>query len=168
MGRPIRSTEEFFAHALAIEQEAVDRYAEFEAWFGDRGEPVLAGLCAAIAREERRHLAAIRRASVGLELPALQPGEHAWLEQGSPEAPAREVFYRLVNARQLLEVALEGERGALGFFEWVATTARDSDLRRLALEYAREEEQHVRWLRDALEYRPATKIDWDEVLDHRD
>ena len=52
MRKAIKGVEEFYAHAIAIEREAMERYAEFEAWFRDRGEEVLAGLCANLARME--------------------------------------------------------------------------------------------------------------------
>ena len=45
MPRAIASVEEFYAHALAIEREAMERYDEFGAWFAARDEDVLAGLC---------------------------------------------------------------------------------------------------------------------------
>ena len=152
--QPIRTLEEFFAHAIAIEREAIARYAEFEPWFAERGEPVLAGLCGAIAREERKHHAALLRASSGLVLPppeALSPG---WLEAGSPEAPARDAFYRVAQPHHLLELALQGECNALAFFDWVACTSPLPDVKALARDMAREEQDHVRWVRDALEYHP--------------
>ena len=42
---PIDSIERFYAHAIALEREAAERYAEFAVHFADRGEEVLAGLC---------------------------------------------------------------------------------------------------------------------------
>ena len=155
MPQPIRTIEEFFAHAIAIERDAIDRYAEFEPWFAKRGEPVLAGLCGAIAREERKHHAALVRASAGLVLPppeALSPG---WIEGASPEAPTREAFYGVAQPHHLLEIALQAECNALAFFEWVAFTTPDPAVKALARDMAREEQDHVRWVRDALEYHPS-------------
>lgn len=165
MSRSIRGVEEFYAHALAIEREAAERYREFESWFRERGEEVLAGLCASIGRGEDEHLRALLEASRSLELPVLAPGEHLWLEAGSPEAAARELFYRVAEPRHLLEIALKGERDAAGWFEWVARTSADPKVRAAAAEMAHEEELHVAFVQNALEYHVTTRgVDWDRVI----
>lgn len=161
MRKPIGSVEEFYAHALAIEHEAVERYNEFKAWFEDRSEDVLAGLCRNLAELEARHLRDVERACVGLALPPIDASRYRWLEGGSPEAPARELFYRVAEPRHLLEIALDAERKALSFFEWVERTASEPHVRALAREMAAEEEEHVRWAARALEYQPAHRFDWD-------
>jgi rubrerythrin len=164
MRHPITRVEEFYAHALAIEREAVDRYEEFEAWFRARGEEVLAGLCANLAQLEAVHLREIEGACRGLALPPIDPSGYSWLEAGPPEAPAREFFYRVAEPRHLLEIALQAESNALDFFEWVARTTPDPRVRAVAREMAAEEEQHVAWAAQALEYHPSRRIDWEAAL----
>jgi rubrerythrin len=163
MPRPIDSLELFYAHALAIEHEAVDRYEEFRAWFQDRGEDTLAGLCANMAREEREHYAKLLRASHGLALSPIDASRYQWIDRASPEAPARELFYRVTNPRQLLEVALAGEIAARRFFRWVTRTSRDPAVRAAARSLAHEEAAHVRWVMDALQYRDPT-TDWEQMM----
>jgi rubrerythrin len=164
MRKPITAVEEFYAHAIAIEREAMERYAEFEEWFRDRGEEVLAGLCANLAQMEAGHLRELERACRGMTLPAIGAGEHRWMGSASPEAPARELFYRMAQPRHLLEVALQAECNALSFFEWIARDTTDPSVRALAEELAGEERQHVRWAAQALEYHPSRRIDWETVL----
>lgn len=154
MPRRIRTVEEFYAHALAIEREAAERYSEFEAYFRDRGEEVLAGLCANVGRMEGEHFRELVAASRHLQLPAIDPGAYQWLEAGSPEAPAREFFYRVAGPRHLLEVALQGELNAFAFFQHVAVTSDNAEVCALARQMAEEEKQHVLWVRNALEYHP--------------
>src|SRR5688500_1510162 len=67
--KPMTGVEEFYAHALAIEREAMERYGEFEAWFGDRGEVVLAGLCANFAQMEASHLRELECRCRSMQLP---------------------------------------------------------------------------------------------------
>ena len=161
----IRSIEEFYAHALAIEHEAAERYREFQAWFDDHGEEILAGLCASIGDMEGEHYKALVETSRELTLPALAQGEHLWLEAGSPETPARELFYRVAEPRHLLEIALRGEVNALAFFQGIERTASDAGVKAAAREMAREEEQHVTWVANALEYHLATRVtDWEELI----
>lgn len=157
--RPILTVEEFYAHAIAIEREAVQRCHEFEAYYADRGDEVLAGLCRNLWELENEHLDVILKASEHLEIPAIDAASHQWLEAGSPEPAARELFYRVVNKRQLLEVALQSECNALGFCEWVAHTAPDEAVRMLARDMAHEEMEHVSWVRNALDYHPAPRTD---------
>ena len=153
----------FYAHALAIEREAVERYREFEAHFRDRGEEPLAGLCGNLARLEAQHLRELARRCRHMRLPDIAVGEYAWLDSGTPEVPARETVYRIANARQLLEVALAAEYRALGFFQWVVFTTADPEVTALAREMALEEAEHVKWIQNALDYRSAT-LDWDRLI----
>jgi rubrerythrin len=155
MSKPIANVEEFYAHALAIEREAVARYREFEAWYADRGEEALSRLCGALARVEAEHEAALSRGCASLALPALAPGEHRWLDRGSPEAPAREFFYRVVTPRQLLEIALKAEMDARDFFESAATGEGLPEVREAAVEMAQEESLHVEWVLAAIAKYPA-------------
>jgi len=164
MRKPMTGVAEFYAHALAIEREAMERYAEFEAWFSDRGEDVLAGLCANFAQMEASHLRELEVRCRGMQLPAIATGEHHWLDVGPPEAPARELFYRVAEPRHLLEIALQAEMNAVSYFEWVARDSVDPGVRSLAEEFAAEERDHVKWVAQALEYHPSRRIDWEAVL----
>jgi hypothetical protein len=163
VARPIRTVAEFYSHALAIEREAAERYGEFETWFFERGEDVLPGLCRNLAQMENAHFLELVRASRHLDLPPF-PEDYQWLDAGSPEAAAREVFYRVAEPRHLLEVALHAECNAAAFFDWVARTTPDEQVRSLAFAMAAEEAQHVEWVQKALEYRPARQVDWEKVL----
>jgi rubrerythrin len=163
MQSPIRGIAEFYAHALAMEREAAERYREFEGWFADRGEEVLAGLCRNLAELEAAHLHEIEQACAGVQLPAIDATRYSWLEAGPPEAAARELFYRVAQPRHLLEIALHAECNALAFYEWVARTTDDRDVRRLAVAMAAEEQHHVEWAAKALEYHPS-HCDWESVL----
>lgn len=163
MPRPFDSLEQFYAHALAIEHEAAERYDEFAAWFDDRGEEVLAGLARNLAERERDHFHRLLADSRGLELAPVSAQRYHWLEDGEAQAPAREMLFRVASPRQLLAIALAAERNARRFFAWAARTARDPRVRLLAREMAHEEAEHVRWVLDAIEYQgPA--VEWDAMM----
>lgn len=165
MPRPIDSIELFYAHALAIEREAVERYDEFSAYFRGRGEEPLAGLCEQVAREEREHYEKLLRATRHMTLPEIDARKYQWFDSGSPEAPSREVFYRVSTPRQLLEVALAGEIAARRFFRWCTRTTRDPAVRALSRGFAHDEAAHVRWFMDALQYREPS-LDWEKMVAH--
>ncbi len=164
MPAPIATVEEFYAHALAIEREAADRYGEFADYFAGRGEDVLEGLCRSLAGFEDQHYAELLRACAGLSLPAIATQGYRWLEGASPEAAAREALYRIASPRDLLEIALNAECRARDFFVWIAATAPSMPVRQLASAMALEEAEHVGWVSQALEYRTAGTADWDALL----
>lgn len=160
----IASVEEFYAHALAIEREAAERYVELEAYFAARNEEVLSGLCRNLARAEREHFEELARDCVHLTLPAICAADYQWLDAGSPEAPARELLYRVATPRQLLEVALAAELRARAFFVWVTRTALLHEVQELASVMAAEELEHVQWVRQALEHHAPERPDWEKFL----
>ena len=160
----IATVEEFYAHALAIEREAADRYAEFEAYFTERGEEVIAGLCRNLATAEREHFEELARACWNLTIPAIDAANYRWLDAASPEAPARELLYRVASPRQLLEIALVAELRARAFFVWVARTAPLHSVKELASVMAAEELEHVARVRQALDYHAPERPDWEKLL----
>ncbi len=161
---PIRSLEEFLAHALAIEREAVVRYREFQAHFAARDEDILAGLCSNLSHFEQQHHDELLERARGLDLPAIDAGAWRWLDGPSPETLPHEALYGIATPRQLLQVVLLAEHRARTFFESVARTAADPALARMAAEMAKEEDEHVGWVNRALEYLPSGNVDWGPVL----
>jgi rubrerythrin len=53
-----------------------------------------------------------------------------------------------------LKIAEGAERRAQSFFEQVAASAKDSDVRSLANDMAREEAEHVKWINKQLSRTP--------------
>jgi rubrerythrin len=162
--RPIETVEEFYAHALAIEREAAERYEEFTAYFADRGDVVVSALCRTLSRFERDHYEELLLRCEALTLPVIAAGEYRWLEAGSPEAASRELFYRVAQPRHLLEIALAAEHRARDFFVWVAKSTLSNGVRELASIMAAEEGQHIAWVMKALEYHPQSR-EWEKLLE---
>jgi rubrerythrin len=165
MHPPIQTIEEFYANALAIEREAAQRYEEFSQHFEDHGEDALAGLCSNLADMERKHFEELATSSLSMNLPSVPNGRYGWLEGDSPEAPAREMLYRIAQPRHLLEIALAAEWRAHEFFVGIARTSPSTAVRELAAVMAAEETEHVQWVRKALEYHVATGASWEQLFD---
>jgi rubrerythrin len=98
-----------------------------------------------------------------MPVPNVDATRYQWLESASPEAPARELFYRVTTPRQLLEIALAGELAGRRFFRWVVRTSRDPRVRAEARTMCHEESEHVRWVMDALQYREPG-LDWEKMI----
>jgi len=115
--RPIESSAELYAHAIALEREAAERYAQFAQRMKDEGRDDLAALFGTLARQEGEHLETLERRTEGVALPELRGSQYKWLDSGPPESGARELVFRLMTPRQALAIALYAEQRAQAFFE---------------------------------------------------
>ncbi len=155
----IRSIPELYACALAIEREAAERYGEFAQRMGDLGNDAVAEVFASLAGFESEHLDELRRRTRGVALPPPPAEGWRWLENGAPEAAARELVYRVMTPRHALEIALAAERRAQAFFEGALMRAGDPAVEALAREMAAEEQEHVAMVERLLDRTPAP-VDW--------
>lgn len=161
--KPILSAPELYAHAIAIEREAADRYAEFAERMDDLGNEAVASVFIMLCGVETEHLRALERRTEGVELPALQSQEYRWLDAAAPETAARELVFRLMTPHQALRIALDAERRAHAFFEHVLMTAKDPAARSLAREMAADEAEHVLLIEQLLGRTPEALVDWASV-----
>jgi len=163
--KTIRSAPELYAHAIAIEREAAERYAEFAERLADLGNDAVAGVFAWLASVEGEHLQTLQSRTEGVELPELVLNEYRWLDSGPPETAARELVFRLMTPRQALQIALAAEKRAQAFFEGVMMRAEDPAQRSLAQEMALEEQEHVALVERLLERTPETSVRWDALFE---
>lgn len=161
----IGSPAELYAHAIAIEREAAERYAELAQHMSDRGNDAVAEIFGRLAGFEAEHLEALLRRTEGIALPAFSGDEYKWLDSGAPETAARELVFRLITPRQALAIALQAEQRAQVFFEHVLMTADDPALRALAREMALEEQEHAGMIERLLERTPEPWVDWASIYE---
>jgi rubrerythrin len=136
MKMKIRTAPELYAHAIAIEREAADRYTELAARMQDEGREDLARVFQLLADLESEHLQTLEARTLDVALPAIAEGSHHWLDAGAPETAARELVFRLMTPRMALAIALQAE------------------LRALAREMAADEQEHAALLARMLEETP--------------
>jgi len=160
----VRTANELYAHALAIEREAAERYAELAQRMDDLGNDDVAQLFRRLAVFEAEHLDTLERRTNGVDVPKVAPGEYAWMDAGAPETVARELVFRLLTPRHALGIALEAERRAQQFFAEVKATATDPALRALAQEMALEEAGHIAMVEQALARTPDAQVDWATIF----
>jgi len=150
----IRSAPELYAHAIAIEREAAERYAELASRMQDEGREDLGRVFQLLADMESEHLQTLEARTLDVALPAIAEGRYNWLDAGAPETAARELVFRLMTPRMALAIALDAELRAQAFFERVFMTCEDPALRALAREMAADEQEHVALLARILEATP--------------
>jgi len=160
----VRTGPELYAHAICIEREAAERYAQFAERMSDLGKDDVAETFARLAAVEGEHLDALLRRTEGVEIPEISSDGYRWIEAGAPDDAARELVLRLMTPRQALTIALAAELRAEAFFEQVFMTAADPALRALAREMAEEELEHVVAIEKLLEGVREPTIDWEEAL----
>lgn len=161
----ITSPAELYAHAIAIEREAAERYAELAERMSDLGNDAVAEVFGRLAGFEAEHLDALLRRSDGIALPHFSENDYRWLDSGAPETAARELVFRLITPRQALVIALRAEQRAQAFFEHVLMTAGDPALRALAREMALEEQEHAGMLERMLERTLEPWVDWASIYE---
>lgn len=160
----IRTTEQLYAHAIAIEREAAARYAELGERMSDLGNDVVGELFLRLARLEKEHERELERRAAGLQLPAIAPGAYAWIDGEAPETAAHDLVLNLLTPHSVLEIALTAEVRAEAFFKTARAQAADPAVASLAAEMAAEEGVHVAWVKSALRRTPNPVVDWDAVF----
>lgn len=165
--KAIGSPLELYAHAIAIEREATERYSELSQRMHDLGNEAVAAVFATLARMEAEHLRALERRTDGVALPELKDNDFRWLDAGAPETAARELVFRLMTPRNALAIALGAEKRAQAFFERVLLSTPDPALRALAREMAAEEAEHAALVERLLESVPDPFVDWESVYQDR-
>jgi rubrerythrin len=150
----IQSAPELYAHAIAIEREASERYTELAARMSDEGREDLARVFEMLADLESEHLQILQARTVDVALPAIADGRYHWLDTGAPETAAHDLVYRVMTPHMAMTIALQAEKRAQAFFERVFMTSDDPALRSLAREMAAEEQGHVALMEKLLEHTP--------------
>lgn len=161
----VKTRADLYAHALAIETEAAERYAMLADQMEEHHNAELAGLFRKLSGIEAKHAKEIEDRAADLDLPALDPWEYSWTGPDSPEALDVHEAHYLMTPHQALRLALKAEERAFAFFEGLAKTLDDPDLRPIIEEFAEEERDHVRLVKELLERYPPPAEGWDEDMD---
>lgn len=141
MGRRLlpRTLPELYAHALAMERGAAERFAELEKLMRDAGIAHLAEEFARIGREEKEQYDLLALGTSGRDLPALEGWEYAWHYLGADADRVPQP----TNAREAIALALGLELRIQTFYIDVAENSPDDAVRAFAAEMAADEQRHV-------------------------
>ena len=163
--RPPHSADELLAYALAIEQEAAERYAELAEQMEVHNNHEVAALFRRLAAIEAKHIANVEGLGEGRELPPISLWELPWDDAESPEALAHDDVHYLMTPYHALSLALTGEQRAAAFFSRMARAAEDQEVRRMALRLRDEEREHVALMEEWLGRYPKPEEGWDDDPD---
>ena len=151
---------EFLAHAVAMEQEAADRYLELADMMEAHRNDAVAALFRDMNRFSILHRDSILKRAGTLELPRLNSWEYRW--RSPPEVGGEEAFDYLLEPYNALRYARQNEVRAMKYYRSVAAEAQDSELRRMASEFAAEEREHAQSLDEWIARTPRPSMTWEE------
>lgn len=139
----VESLTDLFAVAYQIEIDAVERYNTLAKQMETYNNAELAAVFRDLARAEGLHAEEIRRLAGGIDLEAHALRVAIWSKTESPEAVDMGAAHYLMTRHEALQLALAGEERALAYYQGVARTTANPQVRDLAKRFAEEETEHV-------------------------
>lgn len=157
----IESIEAFLAHAVVLESEVAERYEEIADSMEIHNNAEVAQLFHKLARASTKHAGEMRQRAAGKVLPQIAPWEFQWGDASAPETPSMEKTHYLMTPYQALEMARNAEIQAQNYYTSVADTTSNEDVRKLGLEFAYEEAEHVDLVNKLIAKYPKPEKGWD-------
>jgi rubrerythrin len=145
-----RNLPELYAHALAVERDAAERFAELEQYMRACGMDHIAEEFEAIGREEREQYELLAVGTSGRDLPQLSTWEYASHYLG----PQADVVRAPASVREALVLAIATERRTQNFYVDVAENTTDDTMCAFAAEMAADESRHIARLERLLAREP--------------
>jgi rubrerythrin len=149
--KQIDTVETFLALSLLMEYESADRLKELSAMMRQQQAEALAELLLRLSGYSRRHAEEIHELAEGRVLPELLSKEAAWEGLEGPETTAFESVNPRMSTLDMLRVALRNETRGQDFYTRVSLQSPDPEVRRMAAEFAAEENEHVMMLQQWVE-----------------
>ena len=134
--------------AILIEEEARERYQEFQKLVGGRYTGDASDVFKNMADSEAKHHGQLLARRTQLFKDAARRVDRSWFED--VEAPDRGKPRVFMGPRQALEVALESEVKAHDFFAAALPHVKDPKVKALFAELKDEEVQHQKYIKKAL------------------
>ncbi|MCG7393221.1 rubrerythrin family protein [Microvirga sp. ACRRW] len=144
----VKSLDELFAIAAAMEREAATRYAEIAARMRQEGDPALAEVFERLSADEQGHLDIVMHWSQRRKGHAPDPASIRWeMPETFDDEGVATAHPRLLSAYRALSMAVRNEERAFAFWSYVAAHAQAPEIRQAAEAMAHEELGHVAILR---------------------
>ena len=150
---------EFLAHAVALEEEAAERYLELADMMEAHRNDAVSSVFRDMVRYSEMHRDEIKARVGAIELPKLRSWQYRW--SSPPEVGGEEGFDYLIEPYHALKYARGNEVRAMEYYRTVAGQATDPEVQRLATDFANEEAAHVAALDQWLARTPRPSSTWD-------
>ncbi|MDA9529320.1 ferritin family protein [Bradyrhizobium sp. CCBAU 25338] len=145
----LKSLDELFALAHAMEQEAANRYDALAEDMRRQGKDDLADVFARLAAAEREHVDSVTQWSQMRRGKSPDPALVRWEapEALDPEVAAEVKTSRLMTPYRALAMAVRNEERAFAFWSYLAAYSLDPEVKKASEAMAKEELGHVATLR---------------------
>jgi rubrerythrin len=149
---------EFLAHAIALETEAAERYLELADMMEAHRNDEVSAVFRDMHRYSQLHGESVRTRAAGVTLPQLRSWQYRW--STPPEVGGEEGFDYMIEPYNALRYARSNEVRAMEYYRAVAEAAEEAEVKRLAGEFADEEQEHVAALDAWLARTPRPSATW--------
>jgi rubrerythrin len=161
----IDSLADLLAVAYQIEADAAERYSVLAAQMETHNNPELVAVFRDLARAEAIHRDEICKLASDMDVVARAREMARWKRGESPEEADLGKSHYLMTPWHALDLALAGEKRALAFFTSVAQTAADPSIKKMAEDFAEEENEHVNLVHRLMQRYLAPAHAWSDDLD---
>jgi rubrerythrin len=139
----VTSLADLVAAAYQIEADAVERYGVLAAQMETHNNPELVAVFRDLARAEAIHRDEIRRLAGDIDVVSHARQIAQWTRGDSPEEADLGTAHYLMTPWHALDLALAAEKRALAFFTSIVETTIDPGVKKMAHDFAEEENEHV-------------------------
>ena len=154
---------EFLAHAIALEQEAAERYLELADMMEAHNNLDTAAVFRDMAHFSTLHGNEIKQRARALELPKLHSWQYRW--KTPPEVGDDNGIHYLMTPYHALRYARDNEIRGMEYYRDAAAQSADNEVKRLGTDFAGEEAGHVASLDVWIEKTQRPSITWAEDSD---
>ena len=156
-----QNIETFLAYAIALEEEAAERYEEQADAMDTHNKPDVGQAFHTMAGYCRKHADEIKVLAQEYTLPVLAPWEFDWDGPEAPETAGMDKVHYMMNTTHALQAAITNEKQAYEFYLGVSQATNSAGIRKLATAFAEEEQEHCHMLEQWLQSSPASAPDWE-------
>jgi rubrerythrin len=146
--KKIDTVEGFLALSMLLEYESADRLRELAQFMANHEAPQQSELLKTLAGYSDQHASEIRELSEGRVLPELATLDLSWEGLEGPETTAYESVHPQMTVEDMLQVALRNEIKGQDFYIDISLNSPNEEVRKLAAEFASEENEHVQKLQE--------------------
>lgn len=155
----------FFAHALALEKESVERLNEIAYMMEVHNHLELQHLFHSLAEYSGKHAKNIEELCSGMNIPLLKPWEYGWPDDEGPETGNLHDLHYLMTEKDALEYALSYEIKAHHFYREVEEKSTNEKIKSHARQFAEEEAEHIDKIKQKMSTSSLKSDDWFHDLD---
>jgi rubrerythrin len=146
-GVQVHTMDEFLNYAVHVEEDAAIHFEKLADAMLACGNADVATLFRQLGAYSRLHLEEAKAKCTRQDVLISLPSSSAWPDHATPEKTTLWAGDMDLSRLGALKVALQGERRGYEFYYAVAGTTKDPEIRAVAKEFVREENEHVEKLK---------------------